>query len=515
MGEVYEARHSRLAGRYAVKVLHPEIRQHAEVLRRFQREAQVTSALRHPGIVQVIDFNIAVNGAPYLVMEYLDGRDLGQVIASEGPLSVGRVVDMATQIASALSAAHRTDVVHRDLKPQNVFLLAAEGDEPERIKILDFGISKIRSMSAKLTGVAMVVGTPQYMAPEQAEGKDEVDAAVDQFALAAIVYELLSGRPAFSGGTLASVVYQIVHIDPAPLSRLRPDLPEEVSAVVARGLSKKKGDRFPSATEFARTLRQAARLALPGSNRRRRGDSGENAHGVEKQPLSSHQDDRDDIQASPAKDAEAAGKPPLAGRTRRPATNAVVGATALFIALAVAATVARLSTRAGLMTSNAKPDTPPQHSGDRQAQPAPIHPPEAAVAVVPSPVNMIPAAAAPAPSSEPMLPSLGDRAPRAPVVALPFPARSLSRRASPVESSSTRARAAGRCSLTIGSTPWAELWLNGKNTHRHTPIRSMPVPCGPRRVTLKRRDLAIEFHTDIVVRPDEEFHNSYQIGFPE
>jgi len=255
MGEVYEARHARLAGRYAVKVLNANVRRHPEAVARFQREAHITSALRHPGIVQVIDFDTAPNGLPFLVMEFLDGTDLGRVIARQGPLAPARVADITAQIASALTAAHKKGVIHRDLKPQNIFLLPPDGEEPERVKILDFGISKIRSVGKKITGTAVVLGTPQYMAPEQAEGPGEVDAAADQFSLAAIVYEMLTGRPPFAGETLAALVYQIVHATPAPVTSFRPELPNEVQHVIARALSKSKDERFSSVADLAGALR--------------------------------------------------------------------------------------------------------------------------------------------------------------------------------------------------------------------------------------------------------------------
>src|SRR6187401_759839 len=228
MGEVYEATHERLAHRYAVKFLHPGVREHPDALRRFMREAQVTSRLRHPGIVSVVDFNTLPSGVAYLVMEYLEGEPLGKILARTGPMPVSRVVDITDQLSSALTAAHLQGVVHRDMHPQNVFVMPGTGGQSERIKILDFGISKIASVSQKITGMAAVMGTPQYMSPEQAEGKsDELDAASDQFSLAAMVYELLTGRKAFAGETLASVAYQIVHAAPVPIRKVRPKLPLE------------------------------------------------------------------------------------------------------------------------------------------------------------------------------------------------------------------------------------------------------------------------------------------------
>src|SRR3954462_1391734 len=235
MGEVYEARHERLAHRYAVKLLHPAMRDHPEAGPRFMREAQITSRLRHPGIVSVVDFNTLPNGQAYLVMEYLEGESLGKILARTGPLPLARAVDIAHQLCSALTAAHLEGIVHRDVHPQNIFVIPPGGGDGERVKILDFGISKIASISQKITGMAAVMGTPQYMSPEQAEGKtDELDASSDQFSLAAIVYEMLTGRQAFKGNTLASVAYQIVHARPLPVQTYRPELPAEIENVVTR-----------------------------------------------------------------------------------------------------------------------------------------------------------------------------------------------------------------------------------------------------------------------------------------
>jgi serine/threonine-protein kinase len=214
----------------------------------------VTSSLQHPGIVQVIDFNETSDGVPYLVMEYLDGGDLAEVIARAAPLPVRRVANVVEQIASALAAAHRRDIVHRDLKPQNVFVLAVDGRDV--VKLVDFGISKIRSASQHLTRESTLLGTPQYMAPEQATGSTEaVDARSDQFALAAIAYEMLGGRPPFTGDSLPAVVYQIVEVDPPPLAAV----PPAVEAVVRRGLAKRPEARFQSVTDFAAALSAAAR----------------------------------------------------------------------------------------------------------------------------------------------------------------------------------------------------------------------------------------------------------------
>ena len=180
MGEIYEVSHSRLAGRYAMKVLRAEAAAASEALLRFQREAKVTSALQHPNIVQVIDFSTTEGGQPYLVMEFLDGPELAQVMKGSKPLPLPRIVSYVKQIASGLMAAHEHDVVHRDLKPQNIFVLKVAGSDQELVKIVDFGISKISAVTATITSASTVMGTAQYMSPEQALGRIDADRCEDR-----------------------------------------------------------------------------------------------------------------------------------------------------------------------------------------------------------------------------------------------------------------------------------------------------------------------------------------------
>jgi eukaryotic-like serine/threonine-protein kinase len=259
MGEIYEVSHSRLAGRYAMKVLRPEVAATPEALARFQREAKVTSALQHPNIVHVIDFSTIEDGSPYLVMEFLDGPELLQVMKRSGPLRIPQVVSYVKQIASGLTAAHEHGVVHRDLKPQNIFVLKVKGNDQELIKIVDFGISKINAMTATITSASTVIGTAQYMSPEQARGLiDEIDAKSDQFSLALIVYEMLTGQTAFQGDNVSSVVYQIVHEEPRGLGDPDGPIPPLVAAVLKRALAKDKERRFPTVKAFADALEGAA-----------------------------------------------------------------------------------------------------------------------------------------------------------------------------------------------------------------------------------------------------------------
>jgi serine/threonine-protein kinase len=258
MGDVYEATHARLAGRYAIKVLQHEVAADPSLMARFEREARVTSSLRHPNIVQVLDFRALPDGTPYIVMEYLDGTDLARELATSGPLPLARVVALVDQIASGLSAAHELGVVHRDLKPANLFLVVLPGSGRELVKIVDFGISKVSASASHLTATATVMGTPQYMAPEQAEGRvAEIDARSDQFSLAAIAYEMIAGRCAFAGENIPSVLYQLVHADPAPLAVNGQPVGAAVEAVIRRALAKRPDGRYPTVLDFARALAAA------------------------------------------------------------------------------------------------------------------------------------------------------------------------------------------------------------------------------------------------------------------
>jgi len=239
MGAVWAAEHLRLPGKHvAVKVLLDAAAGGEEMLQRFRREAEIASRLGHPNIVEVLDFNTLPTGQPYIVLEYLQGETLAARLAS-GRLQLDEALAITRQIGSALQAAHRAGVVHRDLKPDNVFLCAPEEDMPTRVKVLDFGISKIRGSQSLRTQDAILMGTPQYMSPEQATGKNTaVDARTDVFALGAIVYEMLGGQPAFAGGSLAEVVYRVVHGQPTALRDLAPALPENVLDAVDRALQK-------------------------------------------------------------------------------------------------------------------------------------------------------------------------------------------------------------------------------------------------------------------------------------
>jgi serine/threonine protein kinase len=258
MGEVYETRHLRIPGRFAVKILHGQDTS-KEALARFRREAEITSSLRHPNIVQVLDFNQLPDGAPYIVMEFLEGVDLGQRLAA-GRLSPFDVVKLVAQMASALAAAHAHGVVHRDLKPQNVFVVPMAGQAREFVKILDFGISTVKgtARSEEEEGGDRVVGTPQYMSPEQAVGEGPVDGKTDQFALAAMAYEMLTGEQAFPGKSLPAVLFNIMHGEPAPLpATVLTTLGVQGDAALRRALAKQPGDRYDDVLEFSQAMQEA------------------------------------------------------------------------------------------------------------------------------------------------------------------------------------------------------------------------------------------------------------------
>jgi tRNA A-37 threonylcarbamoyl transferase component Bud32 len=256
MGAVFLASHARLPGKQvAIKVLHADLDQD-DILARFRREAEIASRLGHPNIVIVHDSNTLPDGTPYLVLEYLEGENLAQRIA-RGPIALADTLTIVRQIASALAAAHGEGIIHRDLKPQNVFLVPTEvgGAVVEQVKVLDFGISKIRGSQTVKTQDSAMLGTPQYMSPEQATGKHaETDERTDLFALGSMVYEMLCGQPAFTGASVPEVVFKVVYEEPTPLLERVPELDRAVAAAVQRAIAKKPDDRFRTVTEFVEAL---------------------------------------------------------------------------------------------------------------------------------------------------------------------------------------------------------------------------------------------------------------------
>jgi serine/threonine protein kinase len=262
MGDVYMATHRRLEGAFAIKVLHRELLREEGLLARFRTEAKIMASLHHPNIVQVFDFNAMPDGTPYLVMELVEGQDLRNIMAERRTLSPHRVAQIVKQTASALGAAHAHGVIHRDLKPENVMLVPIEGQDV-CVKIVDFGVSKTRGAQRITLQPSAVIGTPEYMSPEQAEGRnDEVDHRTDQFALAVLAYTLLAGREPFRGQTPVAVLYQVVHADAAPLRRFVAWPCARIQAVLTKAMAKDRDDRYATIVEFAQAFEDAVATDL-------------------------------------------------------------------------------------------------------------------------------------------------------------------------------------------------------------------------------------------------------------
>jgi eukaryotic-like serine/threonine-protein kinase len=258
MGEVYDAVDTRSDHPVAVKLLAPTSLGNTHHVQRFLRELKTAVTIDSPNVVRVLDFG--AEPLPHLVMERLHGRDLSSILRDQRVLAFDKVVELIQQVGAGITAAAAARVVHRDLKPQNIFLDGATW------KILDFGIARLEDLGDTLTS-GHLVGTPAYMAPEQARGAT-VDHAADLYSLAAIAYRCLTGHAPFSGGELPDILYRVVHTPPRPASSLA-KLPPDVDLVLAIGLAKDPRDRFATAGELAAALADALTGSLPESVRAR------------------------------------------------------------------------------------------------------------------------------------------------------------------------------------------------------------------------------------------------------
>ncbi len=265
MGAVYEAVHSDLEKRVALKVLLPSTAPQNDLIARFEREGRAAAKIRHPNVVDVSDVGVEA-GMPFLVMEFLEGEDLAHLLQREGALPVERVAEIMLPVLGAVAAAHAQGVVHRDLKPENIFL-ARLGDGSVVPKVLDFGISKIADVEGgtALTGSGMMLGTAHYMSPEQAQSTKSVDARSDQFTLGVILYECATGRKAFNGETLFTILRAIVEVNYMRPRLIRADLPERFEAMLMRAMSGAPGARFPSVAALADELRAFAPVGARAS----------------------------------------------------------------------------------------------------------------------------------------------------------------------------------------------------------------------------------------------------------
>ena len=257
MGAVFRAMHLLRKAPVALKFMAPSMAAIPEAVARFMNEAVAASEISSDHVVRIHDV-CRWDDTPYLVMEYLEGHDVEHEIAahrqSGEPIAVGRAVHLVLQILRALQAAHGRGIVHRDLKPANAFLVTQEG-EPDFVKLLDFGISK-RSEDAgvSLTKTNTAMGTPLYMAPEQARSAKDADPRSDLYSVAAILYETLTGRPPLQADTYNMILYKLFQEEPEPLRAGRADAPEALEAVVRKGLAKEPSQRFQTAVEFAAAL---------------------------------------------------------------------------------------------------------------------------------------------------------------------------------------------------------------------------------------------------------------------
>jgi serine/threonine-protein kinase len=267
MGAVYEAENMRIHRKVAIKVLHSGVAQTGEAVSRFEREAQAAGRIGSEHIVEVLDLGNLPSGDRYMVMEFMDGDSLSGRIRARVRLTPAEIYPIMHQLLEALAAAHGAGIIHRDLKPDNVYLLKSRGGKADFVKLLDFGISKFNQLSGdsgfSMTRTGAVMGTPYYMAPEQAKGSRELDHRVDLYAAGVILYEAITGEVPFNADTFNELLFKIVLEAARPVEQVVPGIDPNFAAIVNKSMAREPAHRFQTAREFQQALEQWAAGAGP------------------------------------------------------------------------------------------------------------------------------------------------------------------------------------------------------------------------------------------------------------
>ena len=256
MGAVFEGENVRISRRVAIKVLHGAALGNAETVQRFEREAQAAGRIGSEHILEILDLGVLPDGERYMVMEFLTGETLSARIHSRGRLTPQQITPLARQTLVGLGAAHAAGIIHRDIKPDNIFVLKERAGIADYVKIIDFGISKFNVLGGdmSMTRTGAVMGTPYYMSPEQAKGMGGVDLRSDLYAIGVILYEAVTGEVPFTANTFNELIFKIALSDPVPLTQRLPDLDPRFAAVVSRAMAREPNERYSTAAEMIQAL---------------------------------------------------------------------------------------------------------------------------------------------------------------------------------------------------------------------------------------------------------------------